>query len=189
MNAARGNQVLSLIGSLVSSIESESERLCLLLAEARREKYWTLWDYKSEQQWILATFNELSLRTVRQLARLGLAFEGELGIITDIGTAKADAIKSLHPRNNWVSKARNMTVPELTQHIKDVTLRIRTVLQANKRIELLKAKERNLAERLQLVRDEIAELESAWEGKTVEDSIGCVTQTTIRRWKRIGAMA
>ena len=89
MNIARANQVLYLINEAVSEVESQAERLALLLAECRRERYWEVRGFKREYQWIEATFPDKSLRYIRELSKLGQAYENESGIISDIGPAKA----------------------------------------------------------------------------------------------------
>jgi hypothetical protein len=189
MNASRGNQVLRLIDDAVFKLESESERLALLLAEARREKYWRLRNFKSEKDWIASVFPEKSLRVVRQLAKLGQLYENEPEIITEIGVAKADAIKSLPHRNRWVAKARKLSLLNLVEYIKYHTSRIKTPYQARRRIEVLEQKVERLLDQVKNTRAEIDALKTKWQNKSPEDCSHLVCDKTLNKWKDEGVYA
>ena len=189
MNAARGNQVLRLIDDAVCKLESDSERLALLLAESRREKYWKLRNFKSEAAWIASVFPEKSLRVVRQLARLGLAYENAPEIITEIGVAKADAIKSLPHRNRWAGHARKMSLLDLVERIKYSTSRIKTTFQAQKRIVLLENRVSRLREEMNSTQAEIDLLKERWKDKSPSDCAEVVCKETLKRWKHEGVFS
>lgn len=184
MNVKRANDVLRMIDESVSSFESESERLAILLAEARKNEYWRLRNFSSEQAWIRSTFPDKSVRAIRWLATIGQAFEGEPGLITEIGTAKAYEIRNLPNRRHWIKRARELSEKSLQQLVKRSFSRIKTIFQARKRIQLLQAKITRLQGIIGQTQSEIDALEAAWNGKTTEDCAGAVCEETRRVWAK-----
>lgn len=188
MNVARANQVLDLIHAAVNDMESQAERLALLLAECRRERYWEVRGYKFEYQWVADAFPETSLRYIRQLAKLGEAFQDEPEVITEIGAAKAALIKDLPHRSKWVHRAQHLTSIELSARIKKSFKRIKTVFQAQTRMKMLRSKIERLRKALEDTQAELNTIEAEWKDKLPADSADLVCGKTRARWKKAGLM-
>jgi hypothetical protein len=184
MNTARANDVLRMIDDAASDIESRAERLALLLAEARREKYWTLRGFKCERNWLLATFPDCSLSYVRQLAVIGQAYEGEIGVLGEIGMAKANAIQRLPHRDNWIHRAKSLSLDQLQREIKAACSRIKTPRQAKDRILRLRLKVESLKRQIEDIEAEISALEEKWRGVTDQECSDVVCEETRRRWMK-----
>jgi hypothetical protein len=187
MNEARGRQVLQMIDESLSTIESESERLALLLAECRREKYWKLRGFSCEADWIRITFPQKSLRTIRGLATLGQAYGDYPEILSEIGTAKAYTIKGLKHRKFWINRALELSMTELVAEIKRMTSRIKTPLQAKRRIAILNKKLERMNREIKIVNAEINELKTRWNGVSLDDVRESVCGKTIKKWKNLEA--
>lgn len=132
MNQARARQVLDDIADSVERLESEAERLALLIAEVKREGYWRL-RFKTEEEWIKTTFGERSLRRIRQLAAIGESFKDMPEVISEIGISKADIIQNamkLDPA--WVEKAKNESYRELRRQLRTVLVCVKTEQGARK---------------------------------------------------------
>jgi hypothetical protein len=176
-----------MIDESVSSIDSEAERLCLLLAEARTEKYWQMRGFRFEKDWLVATFGDRKLNSLRRLAVIGTSFQGDPENLIRIGIQKAHYIRNLKPRGVWVKRAQRMTTVELQKYLKDHSInRIKTVYQANNRIRRLKARLETLQQKVQQTQMEISILEDTWKDATPEDAIGLIHRKTVNQWKRKG---
>ena len=90
MNIARANYVLSEITNTAGMLESECERLCLLIKEARENQYWKLY-YRNEKAWAIAIFPR-NYGYFRQLARLALYYADNPDLITKLGFGRATAL-------------------------------------------------------------------------------------------------
>ena len=121
MIQARAAYVLDQIYNGVQSIESECERLALLIVEARREEYWKL-RYPTAKHWMISVFGSVS--AFRHLASLGDAYQNQPGVITEIGRHKAEALVRVIRNegslsDEWIEKAKHMKVEHIRDRVND----------------------------------------------------------------------
>ena len=101
MNTARAHQVLTDISNSVAVIESECERLCILINECRQGEYWRVL-YKSEKDWGLAVFGSTS--AFRHLAAMASAYKDEPALIGEIGRRKAELLIPVMRKEGTLSR-------------------------------------------------------------------------------------
>jgi hypothetical protein len=121
MNIARANQVLTDINRSVGFIESECERLCILINEAREGEYWKV-QYKTELDWGRAAFSSTS--SFRHLAAMASAYKDNPGLISELGRTKAEImIPVMRNEGNlsegWHHKAKILTADRLQIAVRD----------------------------------------------------------------------
>jgi hypothetical protein len=122
MNTARAYQVLSDIANTVATIESECERLCILINECRTNEYWRL-QYNSELQWGLAVFGSTS--SFRHLAAMGSAYKDNPRLITELGRSKAETLIPVMRNEGklsegWHRDAKRLTADKLAYQVRNV---------------------------------------------------------------------
>jgi len=158
MNQARANQVLNDISNSMDVMESNAERLCILIAEARREGYWRI-RYRTEEEWCHTVF-KASRSWFYRLAKAGEAFYDNPGIISEIGVNKAALIAPFANSADlpeWISKARAYEKSVLRG---DVMSRLCTPAQIERRIGMLVRKISTKESEIIAIRKEIDDLRS-----------------------------
>lgn len=120
MNIARANQVLSDINNSIGMIESECERVCLLINEVIENKYWAV-RYKSEKEWAVSTFS--SFHAFRHLYYLAQSYKDDLSIISTVGRKKAEQLVPVKNAEGvisqeWIDKARKYNCDHLEHFIR-----------------------------------------------------------------------
>jgi hypothetical protein len=162
INEQRAHYVLDECRRLSESIESDCERLCLFIAEAKREKYWRLL-YKTQDDWMSTVFPGKSFHLLNQMGMVGEDYRNEPGAISEIGVSKAYIIKNMPDRKSWIAKAKHCSKYELSRQVKWARSTINSRSMAIERIRKMRIKLEALDRERNFILDEIVRISEDWQ--------------------------
>lgn len=121
VSRSRAEQVIDLIHEGIASVESQCERMCMLIQEAKQNEYWKV-RYKSEAEWIVVTFG--SKAAFRHLYYLSEAHKNQPGLITEVGRKAAEMLIPVaraegRVSEEWIAHAKRLKYSHLDRKIRD----------------------------------------------------------------------